>query len=38
VGEKVAMHLRGGTLLVSLEDDGAWIEGPAETVFGGTLY
>lgn len=38
VGTRVAMQLRGGTLLVSLEDDGAWIEGPAETVFSGSLY
>ncbi|MDJ0953528.1 MAG: diaminopimelate epimerase [Acidimicrobiia bacterium] len=38
VGEKVTMRLRGGTLLVSLEDDGAWIEGPADYVFSGSLY
>ncbi len=38
VGQRVAMKLRGGTLQVSLEADGAWIEGPAEYVFGGSLY
>ena len=38
VGPNVAMKLRGGTLGVSLESDGAWIEGPAEFVFRGSLY
>ena len=38
VGDRVTMRLLGGTLLVTLEDDGAWIEGPAETVFSGSLY
>ncbi len=38
VGRRVTMRLRGGTLLVVLEEDGAWIEGPAEFVFSGSLY
>ncbi len=38
VGKRVSMHLKGGTLLVSLEEDGAWIEGPADFVFSGLLY
>ncbi|MCP4307010.1 MAG: diaminopimelate epimerase [bacterium] len=37
VGSRVAMQLRGGILDVYLEEDGAWIEGPAETVFRGSL-
>ncbi len=38
VGSSVAMQLRGGTLYVELDDEGAWIEGPAEVVFSGTTY
>jgi diaminopimelate epimerase len=38
VGDQVAINLLGGRLLVSLESEGAWIEGPAETVFSGRLY
>ena len=38
VGKSVRMQLRGGTLGVALEPDGAWIEGPAEFVFSGSLY
>ncbi len=37
VGSSVAMHLRGGVLRVDLDDDGAWIEGPAETVYSGSV-
>jgi len=37
VGADVAVNLLGGTLRVILEDDGVWIEGPAVTVFSGTL-
>ncbi|MCP3996465.1 MAG: diaminopimelate epimerase [bacterium] len=38
VGSVVRMRLRGGTLTVELDDDGAWIQGPAETVFSGVVY
>lgn len=37
VGSSVTMRLRGGVLRVDLDDDGAWIEGPADTVFGGSV-
>ncbi|MDX2344884.1 MAG: diaminopimelate epimerase [Acidimicrobiia bacterium] len=37
VGANVTMHLLGGVLRVDLDDEGAWIEGPAETVFSGSL-
>ncbi len=37
VGSTVAMELRGGVLLVDLADEGAWIEGPATTVFSGEI-
>jgi diaminopimelate epimerase len=37
VGPTVAIHLRGGVLRVDLDEHGAWIEGPAETVFGGSV-
>ena len=37
VGSHIAMQLRGGVLDVYLESDGAWIEGPAETVFSGSV-
>ena len=38
VGSAVTLRLLGGTLQVELAADGAWIEGPAETVFSGVLY
>lgn len=37
VDSSVAMRLRGGELRVDLTDDGAWIEGPANTVFTGVF-
>ncbi len=37
VGSTVTMELRGGSLRVDLEDEGAWIEGPANTVFKGVI-
>jgi diaminopimelate epimerase len=36
-GSRVIIHLPGGTLAVELIDGVAWIEGPAVTVFSGTL-
>ena len=38
VGSAVTLRLLGGTLLVELGADGAWIQGPAETVFSGVVY
>ena len=38
VGDEVLLRLRGGDLKVILDGDGAWIEGPAEFVFSGSLY
>ena len=38
VGDEVLLRLRGGDLRVILDGDGAWIEGPAEFVFAGSLY
>jgi diaminopimelate epimerase len=37
VGSDVSLRLRGGVLRVDLDDQGAWIEGPANTVFEGVL-
>ena len=37
VGERVLVRLLGGALLVELRGDGAWLTGPANTVFRGTL-
>lgn len=37
VGTDISMRLRGGTLRVDLDDQGAWIEGPANTIFEGVL-
>ena len=37
VGAKVEMALRGGVLEVELTEEGAWIRGPANTVFRGVL-
>ena len=33
----VSVHLRGGTLTISFDDEGAWMEGPAEIVFSGSV-
>ena len=33
----IAVHLRGGTLDITFDDSGAWMDGPAEIVFSGTL-
>ena len=33
----IAVELPGGTLTVTFDDQGAWMEGPAEIVFSGTL-
>lgn len=33
----IDVHLKGGTLTVTFDEEGAWMEGPAETVFSGTL-
>jgi diaminopimelate epimerase len=33
----VAVHLRGGVLLVSFDEEGAWMDGPAEIVFSGSV-
>ncbi len=38
VGNEVLLRLRGGNLNVILDAEGAWIEGPAEFVFSGSLY
>jgi len=38
VGSTVTMRLAGGSLRVDLTEDGAWIEGPANTVFRGTVF
>jgi diaminopimelate epimerase len=37
VGREVTIRLRGGELLVDIDEDGTWIEGPAEVVFRGTI-
>lgn len=33
----IAVHLMGGTLTVSFDDEGAWMEGPAEIVYRGSI-
>jgi diaminopimelate epimerase len=33
----VAVQLRGGILMVSFDEEGAWMEGPAEIVFSGSV-
>lgn len=33
----IDVHLRGGILTVSFDDEGAWMEGPAEIVFRGSI-
>jgi diaminopimelate epimerase len=37
VEQPVEVRLRGGVLTVSFDDDGAWMEGPAEIVFAGSI-
>lgn len=37
VGESVTVQLPGGSLLVELDEAGAWIEGPANFVFSGSM-
>ncbi len=37
VEEPITVHLRGGELSISIDDAGAWMEGPGETVFSGTI-
>jgi len=37
VAQPVAVHLRGGVLEISFDDDGAWMDGPAEIVFSGSV-
>ncbi len=37
VAERVTVELPGGELVVELDDEGAWIEGPARTVFVGSV-
>lgn len=33
----VEVHLPGGVLVITFDEDGAWMEGPAEIVFSGTV-
>jgi diaminopimelate epimerase len=33
----IDVHLTGGTLSVSFDDEGAWMEGPAEIVYRGIV-
>ncbi len=35
--QPVRVHLRGGELVISIDDKGAWMEGPAEIVFSGSI-
>jgi diaminopimelate epimerase len=37
VNQPVTVHLRGGVLTISFDEDGAWMDGPAEVVFSGAL-
>jgi len=37
VAAPVDVHLRGGVLTISFNEEGAWMEGPAETVFTGSV-
>lgn len=37
VEQPVDVHLRGGVLRISFDDDGAWMDGPAEIVFSGSV-
>ena len=36
VAQPVSVQLRGGTLTISVDDAGVWMEGPAEIVFSGS--
>ncbi|MDA2978693.1 MAG: diaminopimelate epimerase [Actinomycetota bacterium] len=36
VAQPIRVQLRGGTLTISIDDAGAWMEGPAEIVFSGS--
>lgn len=38
VDSSATVRLLGGELRVDLDEDGAWIEGPAKTVFSGTTF
>jgi diaminopimelate epimerase len=35
--QPVRVFLRGGELTISIDDSGAWMEGPAEIVFSGSV-
>ncbi len=37
VSTPIDVHLRGGALSVSFDEEGAWMEGPAEIVFRGSI-
>lgn len=37
VTQPITVHLRGGDLTIVIDDDGAWMEGPGEIVFSGTV-
>jgi diaminopimelate epimerase len=37
VDAPVIVHLTGGSLVISFDDDGAWMEGPATTVYTGSV-
>ena len=37
VDAPVAVELRGGILVISFDEEGAWMEGPAEVVFSGSI-
>jgi diaminopimelate epimerase len=37
VAAPVAVHLRGGILMVNFDEDGAWMDGPGEIVFSGSI-
>ncbi len=37
VDQPVEVRLKGGVLTISFDDDGAWMDGPAEVVFSGTI-
>ncbi|NNF68740.1 MAG: diaminopimelate epimerase, partial [Acidimicrobiia bacterium] len=36
-GNRVNVRLPGGDLLIGLEDDSVWMEGPAHEVFAGSV-
>jgi diaminopimelate epimerase len=37
VEQPITVHLRGGELSIVIDDVGAWMEGPGETVFSGSV-